>query len=1215
MFEGKEEVNLDEFLARNGYELKKVRGGRAEEYRPIASKTKVTFSEEQIADLKKKQVDAYNKKKWDTLKTIDDQIGVDEVEAKRRLGTIINTWAQRGSYASDAFLLKHVNFRATPIKMTDELREELKVVSGTYGNTTIDDADKGEALIGSQKFVLERFKVADAAKAALKEIKKGRKPVIWVDYVKKTKAFTGSYAEATASMIEAALLADKPGIKIAKIFGSDINAKAIAASNFQNGEADVVIATRESAGTGGELDDKVGNKPRTFIFLSLPLKASDFLQTVMRGYRLNTASELDVQFLLTNHGADRYAENSLLSSLKTQEAFVDFGAVKAVEEVVAQAKAPAVKPTRKVPQTAKQKTEKIRKAQARPAEPVETRPTEKTYLESLSIPDSYWSLAPASKEREDIVTMYDVAFDLLQELNDPSGRTNKEITEIKNWVVKNLPGFYEYHSKSQKAENVAKAQEYLNRVYKPVQARPAEPLFPIKTVALEPVIDPKAKAKSDAPEDVYIPSNITPEQKAVLDEVEKDFKRVFGKAYDKGVFTFVTNSKEKLEYPFKFAITNRAPYHDIGATNVYDEIIIDPTWIARNYKKKLSAKQYEESLKHIIAEERDHVTISRRIPGDKRLRYEYIGDRIIGSDLDGDVADIYSVLNNLSTKEKRLIKGAFQSDNVRLGAELTRMLLQLSYRGTITEQALGITPKMRQDLDKKLSKILKALDIIPKNQIAAWMDQAGSVFSLWPKSAMLPASYTKDAEEVLRKFDEIKVNELISTRIKASKPTTSQESPSSDMEAEFERNLELLGDMEAGALDEESQERKDLLKRQKELRKMIDDKRLKESKKIEAPKKIKKTQIPKSFGPFLKMSHMELSEEIGAMDFRTVDRMLGEAGVRVNPSETKKGELENKQALIDQIAKYQTNSKYSSFPEGGEAPNFNRPSNIFDYNDLKIVRKLDNVLDGKDNQFLGRPVESDMYGTFIGAGELYAAIKIAEINKSLTPFEITLLTEGGAEAQGENDVIIYLDELKMKVMELAEGFASVSGDDAVPSTAIVPTDEPLPEDVDPTQPEPKTPPELRGAYTVAIGNLTPANTTGASPKHATSMVVFRTIANRNISYRGTTYNKGSEIDARKLINVLGDEDPTFTKFATRVPDFAGYPDAGGTEADEKYRVRAGGVNLLASIVNFIPSQAIRDKLLESFTYRQVSNDEQRSVGEAYIYGPTGVGVLAATRNF
>jgi hypothetical protein len=1111
LLEGKEENSLDDLLVKYGYSFQEVRGNRAKEYRPIVQTSDIEYSPKQLKKQKEDQQRFFDKKNWDKLKAVDEQIGVDSAEANRRLGAFVNAWAQIGSLATASMSLKGVNFRAVPIKMTDELREELKSVAGSYANTTIEDAEKGEALITAQKFVLERAKVKDLAKLTVKEIKKGRKPILWVDYVKGTKAFTGGYAEATAKLLEAEIQTLMPGLKVAKLYGDDSDAKVIAASKFQNEQADYAIATIGSMGTGGQLDDKRGpkynGKPRTNIWASLPIRADDFLQAVARAWRINTASEVDNIFALTNHGADRYAQESLLRSLKLQEAFVDSGSFGEMEQIVSEVS--KVKPTRKVPQTAKQKTEKIRKA----------------------------------------------------------------------------------------------------------QARPAEPLFPIKTIAIEPVINPKVKAKSDAPEDVYIPSNITPEQKALVEELDKDFKRVFGKAYDKGVFTFATNKGEKLEYFFKYAFTNRAPYHDIGATNVYDEIIIDPSWVLRNYKEKFKPKQYEEGLKEIIAHERDHVTITRSVPGDRLLRYQTIGNRIISLDLDGAVTDIYSVLNDLSTKEKKLAKSSFQSKPVSLGAELTRMLLQLQYRGTITEQALGITAATRQALDKKLSNILKKLDITPKNQIAAWMDQAESVFSMWPKSAMLPSSYVKDAEEVVRKFNEIKVDELIATRIKASKPTTTQESPSNDMEAEFERNLELLGDMEAGALEEESQERKDLLKRQKELRKMIDDKRLQESKKIEAPKKVKKTQIPKSFAPFLNMSHMELLGEIGAMDFRTVDRMLGEAGVRANPSETKKGELENKQALVDQVAKYQTNSKYSSFPDGGEAPNFNRPSNIFDYNDLKIVRKLDNVLDGKDTQFLGRPVESDMYGTYITAGELYAGIKIAGINKTLTPFETTLLNEGGADAQGENNVIIYLDDLRTKVMQLAEGFASVSGDDAVPSTAIVPADEPLPEDADPTQPEPRTPPELRGAYTVAIGTLTPANTTAASPKHATSMVIFRTIANRNISYRGTTYKRGSEIDARRLINVLGDEDPTFTKFATRVPDFAGFPDAGVSEEDERYRVRAGGVNLLASIVNFIPDKAIRDRMLESFTYRQTSNEEQREVGEAYIYGPKGVGVLAATRNF
>ena len=228
------------------------------------------------------------------------------------------------------------------------------------------------------------------------------------------------------------------------------------------------------------------------------------------------------------------------------------------------------------------------------------------------------------------------------------------------------------------------------------------------------------------------------------------------------------------------------------------------------------------------------------------------------------------------------------------------MLLQLQYRGTITEQALDITPASREILDKKLSKILKALDVTPKNQIVALMDQAESVFSMWPKSAMLPSSYVKDAKEAIRKFNEIKVDELIATKIKPPKINTTEKSASSDMEAEFEYNREALAGLETGAFSESDEDYKILSKRQRELRGMIDAKRAQENKKIVAPKKVKKIQIPKSFSSFLKMSHMELVEEIGGLDFRVVDRMLGEAGVAVDPSETQRGQLANKQALLNQ---------------------------------------------------------------------------------------------------------------------------------------------------------------------------------------------------------------------------------------------------------------------------------------------------------------------------
>lgn len=1114
LFEGKENVNLDEFLFRHGYELKPVRGGRAKEYRPISQSKDIKFSPEQLTKLKAAQVNAFNKKSWENLKTIDNQIGVDEKEAKRRLDSLVNTWAQRGSFASDAMLLKGVNFKAVPIQMTPELREELKSVAGSFGNTTIEDAEKGEALIGAQKFILERFKVPDAVKTALAEIDSGRKPVIWLDYVEGTKAFTGEFAEATASMIEAAILTERPGLKIAKLLGSDTNEKAIAASKFQNEEADLAIATRNSAGVGGELDDKRGpkngGKPRSFIWMSLPLKADEFLQALFRGFRRNTASELNNVFLLTNHGADRYAQQSLLESLKIQEAFVDFGSFNQMEEIIAEAaKVPEVKPTRPVPQTAKAKAEKIKRA----------------------------------------------------------------------------------------------------------KQRATEPKFPIKQIAIEPVIDPKLKAKSDAPEDVYIPSNATPEQLGFIKEIDKDLKRLFGKAYDKGVFKF-KSGKQEIEYFFKYGFTGAAPRHLIGSSNVYDEIVIDPEWVLKTIKAKATPEEYDQFLKEAVAHEIDHTAITRGARdrgGDESLRYSNIGNQVISLSLAPDVADIYSVMNNLSTKEKRLIKSAFESNPVQLGAEITRMLLQYAYRGSITEQLLKITPTARETIDKKLNKILKALDIDAKRDFSNWMGNAEEYLKAEEKKGVLPVSYLKNADEVIAVFDRLRTKSLMSAQIKATRVQAPKTATSSDLEAEYTINRENLERLESlkDLTKAEEAERKQLSARQRELFKQIEETRQKEAKKIEVPKKKQKIKVPQSYLPFMRMSSFEVTEQVADMDFKDVEQMLREAGVSANEADTKKAEVENKQKLVDQIVKYQVNpSVYASFPEGGEI-RLNRSKTILDNNDLRIVRRLDMVLNDQEDQFLGEPVQSDMYGKYMTVGSLYAGIVKNQFSKNISSFEASLIQETAADLQGEDDSTIYLSDLRTGMLSTAESLVSVYGDETIPEAAMIPSGVKLEDEVEPTDPEPNTE-NQRGVFTVQFGAITPGSTTAGSAKEATGRFIFRTLGQRNISYKGTVYKQGSKSDGKILMSVLADEDPTFGKFATRRPNYASFPDVGTAEEEEKLRTRSGGTNLLASLMSYIPDQKIRERMLDSLVYRQISDKEQVEIAESYI---RKVGIVKATQQF
>lgn len=75
---------------------------------------------------------------------------------------------------------------------------------------------------------------------------------------------------------------------------------------FQDGKARVALATSKSGGTGIDLDDSVGNRPRLMIALSKDLAGDKFEQLVGRVSRKNTKSPAQVRFL---HQADSFADN------------------------------------------------------------------------------------------------------------------------------------------------------------------------------------------------------------------------------------------------------------------------------------------------------------------------------------------------------------------------------------------------------------------------------------------------------------------------------------------------------------------------------------------------------------------------------------------------------------------------------------------------------------------------------------------------------------------------------------------------------------------------------------------------------------------------------------------------------------------------------------------------------------------------------------------
>lgn len=172
-----------------------------------------------------------------------------------------------------------------------------------------------------QRRQMEPAKIKTAIAMAKWELAEGRKPIIFLGRINESKVIQKIpirdsrgqiidwlLKEITKSDGTAATLRDelkRIGItRIAEIHG---NAEEIAEdemARFQNGEADVLIATIESGGTGINLDDWLGTQPRSMIVMTAPFSAVDNVQMIGRVWRMSTQSHPRIVYIRANHATD-----------------------------------------------------------------------------------------------------------------------------------------------------------------------------------------------------------------------------------------------------------------------------------------------------------------------------------------------------------------------------------------------------------------------------------------------------------------------------------------------------------------------------------------------------------------------------------------------------------------------------------------------------------------------------------------------------------------------------------------------------------------------------------------------------------------------------------------------------------------------------------------------------------------------------------------------
>jgi hypothetical protein len=144
----------------------------------------------------------------------------------------------------------------------------------------------------------EQIKADDVMKAAQAALAEGKSVVIIAEGINDTNVKglgdDGTMVKGLISILVKRF--EEAGIPVSKVFGD--NDKASEVDDFQSGKTRVLIATPKSGGTGINLDDRMGSKPRKMIIATANFSGDVFDQILGRISRKTTMSPSEIEFHL-----------------------------------------------------------------------------------------------------------------------------------------------------------------------------------------------------------------------------------------------------------------------------------------------------------------------------------------------------------------------------------------------------------------------------------------------------------------------------------------------------------------------------------------------------------------------------------------------------------------------------------------------------------------------------------------------------------------------------------------------------------------------------------------------------------------------------------------------------------------------------------------------------------------------------------------------------
>lgn len=257
--------------------------------------------------------------------------GVTYQEMQDRLEEYINVLVKGGVMRSRSLKLDGVNVQFKDVPLDDNIVKILEDIKARYGGEQNTSIGALRAMVAAQKRALEEYKVEAAARQAIDAIRRKKKPIVYVGYVSDEDS-NNNKVDPTSKAVEEAILRLAPDLKIARMYTGAEETKEQAMVAFNEGSADVLIATKEKGGTGIELDDKFGDEAREMIVMSPPVSAIQAVQLIYRVWRTDSASTPSIVFLESKAEVDQFNLDRMRSKLRLLEATVGSGFEKLQDE-------------------------------------------------------------------------------------------------------------------------------------------------------------------------------------------------------------------------------------------------------------------------------------------------------------------------------------------------------------------------------------------------------------------------------------------------------------------------------------------------------------------------------------------------------------------------------------------------------------------------------------------------------------------------------------------------------------------------------------------------------------------------------------------------------------------------------------------------------------------------------------------------------------------